>query len=256
MDLPVSIEPVKLIAATSGWLTKRIADDRPGAHHQVEDARGNAGAGQDVGQHPRAAGRPLRRLEDDRVAERERGRDLPGGNGDRKVPRRDQADDADRLAGDLDVDAGADGRQLLPGQPQHFAGEELEDVPGTDGLAHALGQRLPFFAREQPADLVLARENIRADLVEDVGAILDATGRPRGKCGLCRSNRVLRLRGIGHGVLADDVAQIGRIAIGRPRRRHDPLAVDVVGELFEHVLEVSSLQLPSCQLVSSSSCQS
>ena len=48
-----------------------------------------------------------------------------------------------------------------PGEAQRFAGEELEDVPGADGFADALRQRLAFFAREQPADFVLARQDVR-----------------------------------------------------------------------------------------------
>ena len=53
------------------------------------------------------AGHEIGRLEHDRVAVGERRRDLPGGNRDREVPRRDDADDADRLARHLDVDARA-----------------------------------------------------------------------------------------------------------------------------------------------------
>ena len=100
---------------------------------------------------PRAAGHEVRGLEHDGVAVRERGRDLPRRNRDRKVPRRDEADDADRLARHLDVDAGPHRRQLLAREAQHFAGEELEDVPGARRFADAFGQRLAFLARQQRA---------------------------------------------------------------------------------------------------------
>ncbi len=54
---------------------------------------------EDVDQRPGAARHQVGRLDHHRVAVAERRRDLPGGNGDREVPRRDDADDADRLAG-------------------------------------------------------------------------------------------------------------------------------------------------------------
>ena len=52
------------------------------------------------------------RLEHDRVAVGQRRRDLPGGNCDRKIPGRDDADDADRLARRLDVDVGPERRRI------------------------------------------------------------------------------------------------------------------------------------------------
>ena len=121
-------------------------------------------------------------LEDDGVAVGQGRRDLPGGDGDREVPRRDQGDDADRLARDLDLDAGAHGGELLARHAQRFTREELEDVRRADGFADAFRERLAFLAREQPAELVLARQDVGSDLVEDVRAILDradTTWRPR-----------------------------------------------------------------------------
>ena len=62
-----------------------------------------------------------------------------------------------------------------------FAREELEDVAGARGFADALGPGLAFLAREQGAELFLAREDLVADLVEDVGALLHAGERPLGE---------------------------------------------------------------------------
>src|SRR6185312_10624163 len=105
---------------------------------------------------------------------RERRRDLPGGNRDREVPRRDQTDDAERLARRLDVDARPHRRDLLAGDPQAFAGEEQEDLARSDRLANRLGERLALFAREQPPELVLARKDLVADALQDVVPLLDA----------------------------------------------------------------------------------
>src|SRR5205085_6791628 len=115
----------------------------------------DAGVDEDLGERPRAARRPLRRLEHHGVAERERGRDFPRRDRNREIPGRDQADDSDRLARDLDVHAGTHGWHLFARKAQRLTGEELEDVTGADGLADALRQRLALFAREQAAELVL-----------------------------------------------------------------------------------------------------
>ena len=56
------------------------------------------------------------------------------GNRQREVPRRDRGDDAERLARDLDVDAGPDRVDLLAAEPHGFAGEELEDRAGARRL--------------------------------------------------------------------------------------------------------------------------
>ena len=217
-----------------GIVDQRFADDRAAPHHEVEHAGGNAGLRQDLGERPRAARHEVRRLEHDGVAVRERGRDLPGRNRDRKIPRRDEADDADRLARHLDVDAGAHRRQLLAREAQRFAGEELEDVPGPRRLADAFGQRLAFLARQEPAELVLAREDFGADAIEEVRSLLDRARRPRRSGRFGGGDRRARLRGIGLRVFADHVADVRRIAIGRCRSAGDPFAGDEVAVKVGH----------------------
>ena len=85
-----------------------------------------------------------------------------------------------------------------------FAGEELEDRAGARGLADAVGQRLALLAREQPAELVLARQDFGAGAVEDVEPLLRRRPRP------------LRERGARRG---DGVVEIGRASRARTRRR-------------------------------------
>ncbi len=111
--LPVPTEPVKVMASMRGIVEDGVADHRAAAHDEVEHAFRNAGARDDVGKRPGRARHEVGRLEDDAIAVGERRRDLPGGNGDREIPRRDDADDADRLAGQLDVNAGPRRRQLF-----------------------------------------------------------------------------------------------------------------------------------------------
>jgi hypothetical protein len=107
--------------------------------------------------------------------------------------------------------------------PQHFAGEELENVAGAGHFADPFRQRLAFFAREQLAELVLARDDLVADLVEHVRARLHVERGPRGDSGARGGNRLLGLCGVGLRVFADDVAQVGRIDVLGPGRARYPL---------------------------------
>ena len=65
--------------------------------HDVDDAIGNAGFGNQLAETQRRERRLLRRLENDRAARGERRRKLPCGHHQRKIPRYDLTDDADRL---------------------------------------------------------------------------------------------------------------------------------------------------------------
>ena len=87
---PTSVEPVKATLSTSGWRDQR----RPGgagAGDDVDHARRQVGLLADLGEQQRRQRRGLGRLEDDGVAGRERGRDLPGQHQEREVPRDDLA---------------------------------------------------------------------------------------------------------------------------------------------------------------------
>ena len=78
-------------------LDERLAGLGAGAGDDVEHAVGQPGLGRDLGE-PQHRERVLRRrLDDDGVAHRERGRELPGHVDEREV-RRDARDDTDRLA--------------------------------------------------------------------------------------------------------------------------------------------------------------
>ncbi len=127
-----------------------------------------------------AARNQIRRLEDNGVSVGERRRDLPGGNGDRKVPGRDNADDSDRLSRHLDVHIRTHGAEFLPGYPQNFAREEIEDLSGATDFPDGFGQGLAFFPRKQPSEFLLARENLGRDLEQKIvpflRAVLDHAG--------------------------------------------------------------------------------
>ncbi len=88
----------------------------------VEDAVGQAGLGEDLGELERGERRQLGRLEDHGVAAGERRRRLPAGDLERVVPGADAGDDAERLAPGV-----AEGRRaevdMLAGERGRDAGE-------------------------------------------------------------------------------------------------------------------------------------
>jgi hypothetical protein len=144
-----------------------------------------------------------------------RGRDLPCGNGDGEVPWRDDAHHAHGFAGDFHTHAGAHRWQHLARKAQGLACEEIEDLRGAEGLADPFGQRFPLLSRQQAAQFILARQNLVRSRAQDAVPLCRARARPCRERRLCRRNRGFGLGGAGAGVMADDVARVRGVDIGR-----------------------------------------
>ena len=138
----------------------RLADRRAPPDNQIEYPFRNAGAHDDLGERVGGSGDEIGGLEHHGVSVGEGGRDLPGWDRDREIPRRDDSDDPDRLACDLDVDVRADAGKFLTRNSHRFASEEVEDLAGAGRFANAFGQRLALFAREQAPELVASRKDL------------------------------------------------------------------------------------------------
>ena len=106
MSLPTSVEPVNVILATSGCSASALPGHLADAVHHVEHAGRAARFDEQFGEPQAAHRRLLGGLQHHGVAGGERGRDLPRGHQQRVVPRRDGADDAERLAQHQVHDAG------------------------------------------------------------------------------------------------------------------------------------------------------
>jgi len=182
---------------------------------------------QDIDDRPGAAGNKVGRLEDDGVAVAERRCNLPGRNGNREVPGRDDADDAERFAGDFNADVRASGWNDFACQAQCFAGKEIENLGGADGLADAFGQNLAFFAGEKRTKLFLAREDLIGGLLQDGVTLENAGARPGRESGLGSGNRLLGVFGGSLCVKADDFVGVRRVDVLR-RFGSDPFAADKV----------------------------
>ena len=144
ISLPTSVEPVNVILVTSGCSASALPATSPRPLTTLSTPGGSAGLDEQFGEPQAAHRRLLGGLQHDRVAGRERGRDLPRRHQQRIIPRRDRADHAERLAqhqvhdagfgvGDAAVDlVDALGHELIVSTT---AGRSIDDHVG-DRLAH------------------------------------------------------------------------------------------------------------------------
>ena len=132
-------------------LDQRGRGVRTGAEDEVADAGGQAGLLEQPHQDDAGVRRQLARLEHERVAGREAGRDLPGGLEERVVPGRDQRADPERLVDDaaehvlaagVDDPSGVLGRDaaVVPEHRDHVGDVVLALDQPLAGVAR-LGQR-------------------------------------------------------------------------------------------------------------------
>ena len=158
---PVAVEPVNATLSTSGFSTSSMPDVGAVAGDDVEHALGEQAGLVDGPRDLERRQRRLRgRLEHDRVAHRERRRDLPHREDERVVPGDDPGADADRLA--LDEVPGHvwridPGQRLVPGDAERLLGHAAEPLDGERDVDHrrscaAPRRRSATSSRPQPSD--------------------------------------------------------------------------------------------------------
>ena len=198
--------------------------------HEVDDAVGHAGLDEQLDEALREHRRVVRGLEDDGVPAHERRDDLPRGNGDREVPRRDHADHADRLP-DAHLElVGQLRRRRVAEEAPALAGHVVAHVDRFLDVAARLREHLPHLARHELRELVLVLGDERAETEEDLAALRRGHEPPA---------RVGLLRGL-HGAIdvlrrrprerPDQVAVGGAPALERLARGVDPLAADEIAK--------------------------
>ena len=152
--LPAAVEPVKDTMSTSGWAAIASPTTGPSPVTRLKTPGGRPTSLEDLGQREGRQRRDLRRLEHDGAAGGERRGDLGDDLVQRVVPRRDRADDADRLlddegVGDLLLEGVA--REQLGVGPQHphrvadlhrLAERQRRAHLGGDEQRHLVGARL------------------------------------------------------------------------------------------------------------------
>ncbi len=158
------------MARTARWLTISSPASEPEPRTRLSTPERDARLRKEFDEADGRRGRICRRLEDDRVARDERGRELPDGDGDGEIPRRDEGDDAVRLPDGVGEVRGQFRRDGLAVHAARFAGAELHDVDGALQLAARLRERLALLAREQGGDLVLVLFDQACEARDDASA--------------------------------------------------------------------------------------
>ena len=195
--------------------------------HDVEDAGGKARLGEDLApQQATDLRRPLRRLQDDGVAEHERRGDGARREDERGVPRRDRADDAYRAPDSHREGAGVR-RDHLTERCVRERGRLPEETRDEVHLEHPEAEGAAGLPREHRHDLVLPRlENVGGP-EEDSLAHGRRRVRPLGERGRRRLDRLPGIGTRGGGDFGDDLST-PRIAVleGRSSFGLDELASD------------------------------
>ena len=133
------------------------ADLRAGPGQHVEHAGREPRLGEALGDVETGARCLVAELEDDRVAVDEGGCELPHGDRDREVPRRDQADDAERPAHRVEpLERNRRGVDLADRAPRLARGE-AQDRRGAGRLHSRLAERLAHLGRHVLRDLLRPR---------------------------------------------------------------------------------------------------
>ena len=146
----------------------------------VEDAVGEAGFLEHLGEEDGGGGVALGGLEDEGVAAGEGEREHPERDHGGEVEGRDAGDDAERLAHGPGVDAGADLLGELAFEELGDAGGVLDVFEAAHDFAFGVGEDLAVLAVEEGGDLVHAGLEDVAEAEEDAGA---AERRLRGPVG-------------------------------------------------------------------------
>ena len=144
------------------------------AEHDVDHADREPRVLERFDEPQRAQRRVLGRLDHHRIAGHDRREDLPGRDGDREVPRRDAADDAERLAHGHRPLVAQLARHRLAERAATLAGDELPHVDCFLDVAPSLGEHLAHLPGHELRERLLA-------VLEQLGGTQDDRGarRPR-----------------------------------------------------------------------------
>ena len=173
-------------ATLSPWTTLKTPSGTPGLVQQL-------------GEEDRRRRVLLGRLEDERVAARDRVGEHPHRHHRREVERRDAGDDAERLADLVDVDAGRDLLAEAALEQVRDAARELEVLEAAGDLAERVGRDLAVLGGQAARRCSLRCCSTRFRMLEqDLGALATATSRASaGKAALRRRDGRVDLLGRG-----------------------------------------------------------
>ena len=214
-ESPTSVEPVNAILSTPGWRASASPMTAPGPVTTLRTPSGRPASDGQLREAQRRQRRLAGRLEHDRVAGRERGAQLPGGDDHRVVPRHDRGDHPDRLARDERERVGT-GRADLAVRLVDGLGVPLEGRRGARDVD-----------RERVADRLADIERFeQGELVE---VLADELGEPQQDL-LARRRRLVAPAPVIEGPPGggDSAVDVLGAPLGDPRDRRAVAAGDVV----------------------------
>ena len=147
------------------WVGGQLSPDGPAAaHDDVEHTFGEAGFVERLGEFEGQGGGLRGRLDNDRVAADESRGQLPRGDGDGKIPGRDQTDHSERQASGEKQIPGQVVRDGLASEDVAQTAKEAENIAGALHFPRAFRKGLALLAREQFGELRFAG-------LEDLGSL-------------------------------------------------------------------------------------
>ncbi len=179
--------------------------------NQVDDARREAGFLEQLDQPLADGRRVLRRLEDGRVAFHQARPEHPQRHGEGEVPRRDDGDDAPRLAAHEGVLLGDFRGQHFADRHPAGAEDVLDHVQAFDDLGPALGDDLAALAGHQLGQGVGVALDELGEVVEQLGPVNPAGAPPGGESGPGGGDGLVGDLGASRGEDADDFVPAGRV---------------------------------------------
>ena len=214
----------------------QMLTNRPArSHHQIEQPLGNILPRDNLCQcHGRGRGQ-VGRFPDDRVAKGQRRGDFPACCGSRKIPRRDNRNDAHRFTAYINLDTIARRIGCFTHLTQHLGGVIGKKLTGTIDLAFAFRERLALFARQKRAQFFRARHHFCTNCVQHILLALKTIGRPFRLCAARRLKRLIRLRRTGLGIIADQISDIRGVTVFNNVRACHPVAGNIIVMCLSHV---------------------
>ena len=238
ISTPVSVWPVKLMTLTSGWSTIALPTSPPEPVTTLTTPSRQPALDEQLHEADEAGRRVGRGLDDGRVAADQRREQLPGRDGDREVPRRDDADHADRPADGHRELVGHLGRHGLAEQAAALAGHVVGDVDRLLHVAARLGQHLAHLARHEASRALPCARPAGGRC--GTGSRRASAPASRSSCAKARCaarDGGVDVRRAGGGELADDLVVVRRAGAGEggARRGGLPVAADQVLVRLGHV---------------------
>ena len=176
MYCAIGVEPTNEIAATSGC-SSSASTATLSPCTTLNTPSGTPASCSSCARYTRRRRILLRRLEHERVPARDRRREHPHRHHRGEVERRDPADDAERLADRVDVDAGRRLLGVAALQQVRDAARELDDLEPARDLAERVGRHLAVLGGEERRDVLAMLVDQLADAEQDLGAPRRATSR-------------------------------------------------------------------------------